>query len=103
MPLDIYTTRAQLAAIELFPREYSFLYDTFCKDEGAVEDEKAIYDFKKGSRLMAPVVHKGVGGVLMERDALKPANSASARSHRNASLPIPTCKTVRMAKTSLVL
>lgn len=67
MPLDIFSTRAQLAAIDLMEREYSFLFDTFCKDEGAVEEEKAIYDYRKGSRLMAPVVHEGAGGVLMER------------------------------------
>jgi len=67
MPLDIYSTRAQLAAIELMEREYSFLYDTFVQDMGAVEDDKAIYDYKKGSRAMAPVVHPGTGGVLMGR------------------------------------
>ena len=67
MPIDIYSTRAQLAAIELMEREYSFLYDTFVQDIGAVEDDKAIYDFKKGSRQMAPVVHPGTGGVLMSR------------------------------------
>lgn len=65
--MDIYSTRAQLAAIDLMEREYSFFYDTFCADLGAVEDEKAIYDFRKGERMMAPVVHDGVGGVLMGR------------------------------------
>ena len=68
MPLDIYSTRAQLAAIDLMPREYSFLYDYFAHDAGAVEDDKAIYDFRKGSRRMAPTVHPGTGGVLMDRD-----------------------------------
>ena len=68
MALDIYSTRAQLAAIELLPREYSFLYDTFCADMGAVEEEKAIWDFRKGDRQMAPVVHPGVGGVIMGRE-----------------------------------
>lgn len=67
MPFDIYSTRAQLAAIELFPPEYSFLYDTFVHNNGAIEEEKAIYDFRKGSRLMAPVVHEGVGGVMLDR------------------------------------
>ena len=66
--MDIYSTRAQLAAIELMPPEYSFLYDLFCADMGAVEDDKAIYDFRKGTRRMAPVVHEGAGGVLMGRD-----------------------------------
>ena len=68
MPLDIYSTRAQLAAIDLMPREYSFLYDFFCHDAGAVEDDKAIYDFRKGSRQMAPMVRPGTGGVVMDRD-----------------------------------
>lgn len=67
MPIDIYSTRAQLAAIELLPPEYSWLYDLFCTDMGAVEDDKAIYDFRKGDRLMAPVVHPGTGGVVMGR------------------------------------
>ena len=68
MPFDIYSTRAQLAAIELMPREYSFLFDYFCRDAGAVEDDKAIYDYRKGSRRMAPTVHPGTGGVVMARD-----------------------------------
>jgi hypothetical protein len=66
--MDIYSTRAQLAAIELMPREYSALFDFFAHDAGTVEDDKAIYDYKKGSRRMAPTVHPGTGGVIMERD-----------------------------------
>lgn len=69
--MDIYSTRAQLAAIDLMPREYSVLYDFFGHDAGTVEDEKAIYDFRKGSRRMAPTVHPGTGGVLMERDGFE--------------------------------
>lgn len=71
MPLDIYSTRAQLRAIELMEREYSFLYDTFVTDAGAVEDDKAIYDYRKGSRQMAPIVHPGTGGVLMSRSGFE--------------------------------
>ena len=67
MPLDIYSTRAQLAAIDLMPREYTFLYDHFVQDMGAVEDTKAIYDYRKGVRQMAPIVHEESGGVLMSR------------------------------------
>lgn len=67
MSIDIYSTRAQLAALEAMPPEYSFLYDMFCADMGAVEDDKAIYDYRKGTAEMAPMVHKGVGGVLMGR------------------------------------
>ena len=51
MPIDIYSTRAQLRAIELFPREYSFLYDLFVRDGGMSEDDKAIFDFFKGRRI----------------------------------------------------
>ena len=47
----LYDTRAQLAAIEKLPREYSFLHDTFCRDGGTVEDDRAIYDYRKGNRV----------------------------------------------------
>lgn len=69
--MDIYSTRAQLAAIDLMPREYSVLYDFFGHDAGTVEDDKAIYDYRKGSRRMAPTVHPGTGGVVMERDGFE--------------------------------
>lgn len=69
--MDIYSTRAQLAAIDLMPREYSVLYDFFAHDAGTVEDDKAIYDYRKGSRRMAPTVHPGTGGVLMDRDGFE--------------------------------
>ena len=61
--MDIYSTRAMLAAIELMPREYSVLYDFFAHDAGCVEDDKAIYDYRKaiarldsqgGGRLIVP-------------------------------------------------
>lgn len=71
MALDIYSTRAQLKALELMPREYSFLADTFATQGEAVEDERAIYDYKKGVRRMAPFVVNGAGGVLMERDGFE--------------------------------
>ncbi|MCE5342214.1 MAG: major capsid protein [Eubacteriales bacterium] len=67
MPLDIYSTAAQLKAIELMPPEYTFLYDTFAKDAGTVEDTEAIYDFRKGVKQMAPIVVPGTGGVAMAR------------------------------------
>ena len=67
MAFDIYSTRAQLAAIEQMPREYSALFDFFCHDGGAIEDDKAIYDFRKGDRRMAPMVLPGSGGVIMDR------------------------------------
>ena len=69
--MDIYDTRAQLAAIDLLPPEYTFLHDMTVRDGGTVEDDKAIYDYRKGSRKMAPVVHAGTGGVLMEREGFQ--------------------------------
>jgi len=67
MPIDIYSTRAQLAAIEQQPREHTWLYDIFVQEMAPVEDDKAIYDFKKGERMMAPFVTPGTGGVVMGR------------------------------------
>ena len=69
--MDLYSTRAMLAAIELMPREYSVLHDFFGFDAGTVEDDKAIYDYMKGNRRMAPTVHPGTGGVLMDRDGFE--------------------------------
>lgn len=68
MPFDIYSTRAQLAAIELMPPEHTFLYDIFVSEMAPVEDDKAVYDYRKGGQEMAPFVHKGTGGVIMGRD-----------------------------------
>lgn len=65
--IDLYSTMTMLRAIELMPREFSFFYDTFCQDAGAVEDDEAIYDFRKGLTPMAPFVHPGAGGILMPR------------------------------------
>lgn len=66
--MDIYDVRSQLKAIELMPREYSVLASFFCKEEAVQENDKAIYDFRKGTKPMAPIVHPGTGGVIMERD-----------------------------------
>lgn len=66
--MDIYSTRAQLKQIEQQPRIYTFLYDKFARENKPVEDDKAIYDYRKGTERMAPVVHPGAGGVVMPRD-----------------------------------
>ena len=63
-----FDTRAQLAAIEQIPREYPFLLDTFVKDGGCVEDDKAIYDYRKKGKIMAPFIVDGAGGIPMGRD-----------------------------------
>lgn len=67
MALDIYSTYAQLAAIEQMPLEHSLLWDLFVNEEGTVEEDKAIYDYRKGVIQMAPVVHENTGGVVMGR------------------------------------
>ena len=66
--MDIYSTRTQLAAIEIQPRFYTFLYDVFGHENAPVENDRAIYDYMKGTARMAPVVHQGAGGVVMPRD-----------------------------------
>lgn len=65
--LDIYSTSAQLAAIEQMPRPQTLLWDLFVHEEGVVEDEQAIYDYRKGVVQMAPIVHENTGGVVMGR------------------------------------
>lgn len=89
MALDIYSVRAQLKAIELIPRVNTFLYDTFVTDEGMVEQEKAIYDFKKGVVQMAPFVHEDTGGVLMGRTG-----------YRTNEIEFPTIAPERIVKPS---
>ena len=67
MSLDIYSTYAQLAAIEQMPVEHSLLWDLFVHEEGCSEEDKAYYDYRKGIIQMAPIVHENTGGVLMGR------------------------------------
>jgi len=67
MNMDLYDVRSQLKALELMPRECSVLADFFCKEDSVLENNKAIYDFRKGTKPMAPTVHPGTGGVIMER------------------------------------
>lgn len=67
MPFDINSTASLLRAVEAMPPEFSFLYDTFCTDGGLVEDTEAIYDYRKGARVMAPFVTEDVGGVELGR------------------------------------
>lgn len=67
MPFDINSTATLLRAVEAMPPESSFLYDMFCVDGGMCEESKAIYDYRKGNRQMAPFVTPGVGGVELGR------------------------------------
>ncbi len=69
--MDIFSTAAQLKVIEILPRENTFLYDNCVASEELVEDDHAIYDFRKGTKRMAPFVHPNTGGVVMERDGFE--------------------------------
>lgn len=71
MAFDIYSTATMLKAIEVMPPEYTFLADTFARDGGTVETEKAFFDTRKGTKKMAPFVHKGTGGALMGREGFQ--------------------------------
>lgn len=71
MSLDIYSTYAQLAAIEQMPLEHSLLWDLFVHEEGVVEEDKAFFDYRKGIIQMAPIVHQNTGGVLMGRSGFE--------------------------------
>lgn len=64
---DMYSVASMLKAIDLMPREENFIWDSFVQEIGAVENDKAIYDFRKGIKQLAPIVHKNVGGVVMDR------------------------------------
>ena len=72
--MDIYDTIVQLKSIELMKRPSSFLWDTFVQDGGAVSEDEAVWDFRKGAKKMAPFVHENTGGVLMERTGYETDN-----------------------------
>lgn len=66
---DLFTTAVMLKAIEQMPRAYTFLSDTFAADGELCEDERAIYDYRKGARTgLAPFVVPGTGGVAINRE-----------------------------------
>lgn len=69
--MDIFSTAAQLKVIEILPRENTFLYDNCVGEEKPIEDDHAIYDYRKGTKMMAPFVHPYTGGVVMERDGFE--------------------------------
>ena len=66
---DLFSTAVMLKAIEQMPRAYTFLSDTFAADGELCEDERAIYDYRKGAKTgLAPFVVPGTGGVAINRD-----------------------------------
>lgn len=67
--LDMFSTGVMTKAVELMPRYYTFLADTFGRDGETYEDENVFYDYRKGKRTgMAPFVVPGTGGVTMNRE-----------------------------------
>ena len=66
---DLFSTAVMLKAIEQTPRVYTFLSDTFAADGGLCEDERAMYDYRKGAESgLAPFVVPNAGGVTINRD-----------------------------------
>ena len=66
---NLYSTAVMLKAVEQMPRVYTFLSDTFAKDDGLCEDERALYDYRRGEETgLAPFVVPGTGGVAMNRE-----------------------------------
>ncbi|MBQ9252252.1 MAG: major capsid protein [Clostridia bacterium] len=67
--INLFSTAAMTKAVELMPRVYTFLADTFAKEGKVYEDERAIYDYRRGAETgLAPFVVPGTGGVAINRD-----------------------------------
>ena len=47
---DLFSTAVMLKAVEQMPRKYTFLSDTFVADGDTCEDERALYDYRKGAQ-----------------------------------------------------
>lgn len=66
---NLFSTAVMLKAVEQMPRVYTFLSDTFAKDGEVIEDDRAIYDYRRGSETgLAPFVVPGTGGVAINRE-----------------------------------
>ena len=48
-PFDLFSTAVMLKAVEQMPRIYTFLSDSFAADGGLVEDDRAMYDYRRGA------------------------------------------------------
>lgn len=69
---DLFSTAVMLKAVEQMPREYTFLHDTFAADGGLCEDERAIWDYRRGDETgLAPFVVPGTGGVAINRQGFE--------------------------------
>lgn len=66
---DLYNTATMLKAIELMPPINTFLSDTFCEPGDNCDDNRAIYDYRKGSTMgLAPFIVPGTGGTPISRE-----------------------------------
>lgn len=66
---DLFSTAVMLKAVEQGPRIYTFLSDSFAADGGLCDDERALYDYRKGAETgLAPFVVPGTGGVAINRE-----------------------------------
>ena len=66
---NLFSTAVMLKAVEQMPRVYTFLSDTFAKDGEVLEDDRAIYDYRRGNETgLAPFVVPGTGGIPINRD-----------------------------------
>lgn len=69
---DLFSTAFLLKAIEQMPRVFTFLSDTFAEDGGLCEDDRAIYDYRKGAETgLAPFVVPGTGGIDINRQGFE--------------------------------
>ncbi len=67
MPINLYSTREMMTAIEQMMPVRTFLRDTFFSRVETKIAEQIDVDYKKGKRKMAPFVAPRVGGVVMDR------------------------------------
>jgi hypothetical protein len=69
---NLFSTAVMLKAVEQMPRVYTFLSDTFAKEDGLCEDNEAMYDYRRGEETgLAPFVVPGTGGVAVNRDGFE--------------------------------
>lgn len=66
MAISIYDPRTMGKLVERMPKVHTFVRDTFFRNVETFDTLKIDVDFKKGSRQLAPFVHKKIGGVTIE-------------------------------------
>lgn len=66
---NLFSTAVMLKAVEQMPRIYTFLSDMFAGDDGLCDDERALYDYRRGAETgLAPFIVPGTGGVAINRE-----------------------------------